>query len=250
MQIHSVKAIVTGGASGLGAATARGLRDGGAQVTILDRDAERGQALATEIGAAYASVDVTDEASVVAGISVAKAAMGGVNVLVNCAGIAIVEKTLGREGPHDLARYRKIIDVNLVGTFNCIRLVAAEMAGNDLIDGERGAIVNTASVAAFDGQKGQAAYAASKAAVAGMTLPIARDLAQNGIRINTIAPGLFLTPMLLGLPEEARVQLAGDVTFPKRLGDPAEYAQLARFMVECGYLNGETVRIDGALRMR
>jgi NAD(P)-dependent dehydrogenase (short-subunit alcohol dehydrogenase family) len=250
MHIQSVKAIITGGASGLGAATARALREGGAQVTILDRDAERGAALAAEIGATYATVDVTDEASVLAGIGAAKAAMGGINVLVNCAGIAIGEKTLGREGPHDLARYRKVIDVNLVGTFNCIRLAAAEMAGNELVDGERGAIVNTASIAAFDGQKGQAAYAASKAAVAGMTLPIARDLAQNGIRINTIAPGLFLTPMLLGLPEEARAQLAADVTFPKRLGDPAEYARLARFMVECGYLNGETVRIDGALRMR
>lgn len=250
MHIQSARAIVTGGASGLGAATARALRDGGAQVTIFDRDTERGGALAAEIGATYATVDVTDEASVTAGIAAARAAMGGINVLVNCAGIAIGEKTLGREGPHDLARYRKVIDVNLVGTFNCIRLVAAEMAGNDPVDGERGAIVNTASIAAFDGQKGQAAYAASKAAVAGMTLPIARDLAQNGIRINTIAPGLFLTPMLLGLPEEARVQLAADVTFPKRLGDPAEYARLARFMVECGYLNGETVRIDGALRMR
>lgn len=250
MHIQAAKAIVTGGASGLGAATARALRDGGAKVTIFDRDTERGGALAAEIGATYATVDVTDEASVTAGIAAARAAMGGVNVLVNCAGIAIGEKTLGREGPHDLARYRKVIDVNLVGTFNCIRLVAAEMAGNDLVDGERGAIVNTASIAAFDGQKGQAAYAASKAAVAGMTLPIARDLAQNGIRINTIAPGLFLTPMLLGLPEEARVQLAADVTFPKRLGDPAEYARLARFMVECGYLNGETVRLDGALRMR
>lgn len=250
MHIASVKAIVTGAASGLGAATARAFRDGGAKVTIFDRDAERGAALAAEIGATYVTVDVIDEASVAAGIAAAKAAMGGLNVLVNCAGIAIGEKTLGREGPHDLARYRKVIDVNLVGTFNCIRLAAAEMAGNDLVDGERGAIVNTASVAAFDGQKGQAAYAASKAAVAGMTLPIARDLAQNGIRINTIAPGLFLTPMLLGLPEEARTQLAADVTFPRRLGDPSEYAGLARFMVECGYLNGETVRLDGALRMR
>lgn len=250
MQMSSAKAIVTGAASGLGAATARGFRAAGAQVTIFDRDAERGQALAAEIGATYVTVDVTDEASVAAGIAAAKAAMGGVNVLVNCAGIAIGEKTVGKEGPHDLARYRKVIDVNLVGTFNCIRLAAAEMAGNDLIDGERGAIVNTASIAAFDGQKGQAAYAASKAGVAGMTLPIARDLAQNAIRINTIAPGLFLTPMLMGLPEEARTQLAADVPFPRRLGDPAEYARLVRFMVECGYLNGETIRIDGALRMR
>ena len=250
MQMSSAKAIVTGAASGLGAATARGFREAGAQVTIFDRDAERGQALAAEIGATYVTVDVTDEASVAAGVAAAKAAMGGVNVLVNCAGIAIGEKTVGKEGPHDLARYRKVIDVNLVGTFNCIRLAAAEMAGNDLVDGERGAIVNTASIAAFDGQKGQAAYAASKAGVAGMTLPIARDLAQNAIRINTIAPGLFLTPMLMGLPEEARTQLAADVPFPRRLGDPAEYARLVRFMVECGYLNGETIRIDGALRMR
>ncbi|MFN3291980.1 MAG: SDR family NAD(P)-dependent oxidoreductase [Gemmobacter sp.] len=250
MQMSSAKAIITGAASGLGAATARGFREAGAQVTIFDRDAERGQALAAEIGATYVTVDVTDEASVAAGVAAAKAAMGGVNVLVNCAGIAIGEKTVGKEGPHDLARYRKVIDVNLVGTFNCIRLAAAEMAGNDLVDGERGAIVNTASIAAFDGQKGQAAYAASKAGVAGMTLPIARDLAQNAIRINTIAPGLFLTPMLMGLPEDARTQLAADVPFPRRLGDPAEYARLVRFMVECGYLNGETIRIDGALRMR
>ena len=250
MRIDSVKAIVTGGASGLGAATARAFRAAGAQVTIFDRDAERGPALAAEIGATYAAVDVTDEASVTAGIAAAKTAMGGLNALVNCAGIAIGEKTVGKDGPHDLARYRKVIDVNLVGTFNCIRLAAAEMAANEPQDGERGAIVNTASIAAFDGQMGQAAYAASKAGVAGMTLPLARDLARSGIRVNTIAPGLFLTPMLMGLPEEARVQLAADVVFPKRLGDPAEYAQLALFMVASGYLNGETVRIDGALRMR
>lgn len=250
MRIDIVKAIVTGGASGLGAATARAFRAGGAQVTIFDRDADRGPALAAEIGATYAAVDVTDEGSVAAGIATAQAAMGGLNALVNCAGIAIGEKTVGKDGPHDLARYRKVIDVNLVGTFNCIRLAAAAMGANDPVDGERGAIVNTASIAAFDGQMGQAAYAASKAGVAGMTLPLARDLARSGIRVNTIAPGLFLTPMLMGLPDEARAQLAADVVFPKRLGDPAEYAALARFMVESGYLNGETIRIDGALRMR
>lgn len=250
MRIDTVKAIVTGGASGLGAATAWAFRTAGAQVTLFDRDSDRGPALAAEIGATYAAVDVTDEASVAAGIAAAKAAMGGLNALVNCAGIAIGEKTVGKDGPHDLARYRKVIDVNLVGTFNCIRLAAAEMAANEPQDGERGAIVNTASIAAFDGQMGQAAYAASKAGVAGMTLPLARDLARSGIRVNTIAPGLFLTPMLMGLPEEARAQLAADVVFPKRLGDPAEYAQLALFMVNSGYLNGETVRIDGALRMR
>ncbi|MDO9524269.1 MAG: SDR family NAD(P)-dependent oxidoreductase [Gemmobacter sp.] len=250
MQINQTKAIITGGASGLGAATAQAFRAGGAMVTLFDRDVARGQAFADQIGATFAEVDVTDEASVQAGIAAAKSAMGGVNALVTCAGIVIGEKTLGREGAHDLARYRKVIDVNLVGTFNCIRLVALEMAGNDTVDGERGAIVTTASVAAFDGQKGQAAYGASKAAVAGMTLPIARDLAQNGIRINAIAPGLFLTPMLLSLPQEAQDKLAVDVTFPKRLGDPAEYARLAQFLVECGYMNGETIRIDGALRMR
>lgn len=250
MRIDTVKAIVTGGASGLGAATARAFCAVGAQVAIFDRDAERGPALAKEIGASYLAVDVTDEASVARGIAAAKLAMRGVNALVNCAGIAIGEKTVGKDGPHDLARYRKVIDVNLVGTFNCIRLTAAEMAANEPQDGERGAIVNTASIAAFDGQMGQAAYAASKAGVAGMTLPLARDLARSGIRVNTIAPGLFLTPMLMGLPEEARAQLAADVVFPKRLGDPAEYAQLALFMVASGYLNGETVRIDGALRMR
>jgi NAD(P)-dependent dehydrogenase (short-subunit alcohol dehydrogenase family) len=250
MRIDTVKAIVTGGASGLGAATARAFCAAGAQVAIFDRDAERGPALAKEIGASYLAVDVTDEASVARGIAAAKLAMRGVNALVNCAGIAIGEKTVGKDGPHDLARYRKVIDVNLVGTFNCIRLAAAEMAANEPQDGERGAIVNTASIAAFDGQMGQAAYAASKAGVAGMTLPLARDLARSGIRVNTIAPGLFLTPMLMGLPEEARAQLAADVVFPKRLGDPAEYAQLALFMVASGYLNGETVRIDGALRMR
>ena len=250
MRIDTVKAIVTGGASGLGAATARVLRDGGAAVTLFDRDSARGTALAAELGAGFAMVDVTDAASVAAGVAEARAAMGGLNALVNCAGIAIAEKTLGKDGPHDLARYRAVIDVNLVGTFNCIRLAAAEMAANEAQDGERGAIVNTASIAAFDGQMGQAAYAASKAGVAGMTLPLARDLARNGIRVNTIAPGLFLTPMLMGLPDEARAQLAADVVFPKRLGDPAEYGRLARFLIESGYINGETIRIDGALRMR
>jgi len=250
MRIEAVRAIVTGGASGLGAATARHLRECGAQVTIFDRDEAAAATLGREIGAAHACVDVTEEDSVSEGIRHARSEMGGVTALVNCAGIAIGEKTLGREGPHDLGRYRRVIDVNLTGTFNCIRLVAAEMAGNDPVEGERGAIVNTASIAAFDGQKGQAAYAASKAGVAGSTLPLARDLAQNGIRVNTIAPGLFLTPMLLGLPEEARAALAADVTFPKRLGDPAEYARLAAFLLTSGYMNGEVIRIDGALRMR
>lgn len=251
MDITATAAIVTGGASGLGAATARALAEAGAQVTIFDRDETQGRALAEEIGAGFAQVDVTDEASVKAGIATARDRMGRISVLVNCAGIAHAIKTVGRDGAHPLDVYRQTIDVNLVGTFNCLRLAAEAMATNEPNeDGERGVIVNTASIAAFDGQKGQAAYAASKAGVAGMALPIARDLASLGIRINTIAPGLFLTPMLMGLPEEAREALAADVTFPRRLGRPEEYARLARFMIESPYLNGECVRIDGALRMR
>lgn len=251
MDMKETAAIVTGGASGLGAATVRAFAEAGAKVTIFDRDAGAGQALAEELGASFAQVDVTDEASVKAGLDLALEAMGRVNALVNCAGIAIATKTVGRDGAHPLDSFRGTIDVNLIGSFNCVRLVAEAMARNEPnAEGERGAIVNTASVAAFDGQKGQAAYAASKAGVVGMALPIARDLAQIGIRINTIAPGLFLTPMLMGLPEEARTQLAADVTFPRRLGRPEEYARLARFMVECAYLNAECVRIDGALRMR
>ncbi|MCR9151695.1 MAG: SDR family NAD(P)-dependent oxidoreductase [Rhodobacteraceae bacterium] len=248
MKLADTCAVITGGASGLGAATARHFRDRGAAVTLFDRDRDRGAALAAEIGATFAEVDVTDEASVAAGLAAARAAMGRITAAVNCAGIATAERTLGRTGPHDLASYRRTIDVNLVGTFNVARLAAAEMAGND--GAERGVIVNTASVAAFDGQKGQAAYAASKAGIAGMSLPLARDLASFGIRVCAIAPGIFATPMLTALPEEVQAGLAADVTFPKRLGDPAEYAALAAFIVECGYLNGETIRLDGALRMR
>lgn len=251
MDIRQTAAIVTGGASGLGAATARELAGAGAKVTLFDRDAKAGQALAGEIGASFSEVDVSDEQSVRAGIEAAVAAMGKVNALVNCAGIATAIKTLGRDGPHPLDIYKRVIDVNLIGTFNCIRLVSEAMAGNEPnSDGERGAIVNTASIAAFDGQKGQVAYTSSKAAVAGMALPVARDLASLGIRVNTIAPGIFMTPMLMGLSEEARTALAADVTFPKRLGQPEEYARLARFMIEMSYLNAECVRLDGALRMR
>ncbi len=251
MDISQTAAIVTGGASGLGAATARELAGAGAKVTLFDRDADAGKALADEIGGDFAQVDVSDEGSVRAGIEVALGAMGKINALVNCAGIAHAIKTVGRDGAHPLDAYQRTIDVNLVGTFNCIRLASEVMAGNEANeDGERGAIVNTASIAAFDGQKGQAAYTASKAGVVGMALPIARDLASLGIRINTIAPGLFLTPMLMGLPEEARDALAADVTFPRRLGRPEEYARMARFMIEMGYLNAECVRLDGALRMR
>lgn len=247
MRLDQAASIVTGGASGLGAATAEAFRARGAAVTILDRD-PAGADFAASIGAGFVAVDVTDEAAVAAGIAAARAAMGRIDVLVNCAGIAIGERLLGRDGPHRLESFRRTIDINLTGTFNAMRLAAAEMARND--GPERGVIVNTASIAAFDGQKGQAAYAASKGGIVGLTLPAARDLAGQGIRVCAIAPGIFATPMLRGLPEEVQESLAAEVTFPRRLGDPAEFAALAAFIVECGYLNGEVIRLDGALRMR
>jgi len=251
MQIDQTAAIITGGASGLGEATARALRSAGAQVVIFDRDAERGMAVAGEIGAGFAEVDVTDEDSVAAGIKAAVTHMGKINAVVNCAGIASGEKTVGRDGPHRLDSFKRTIDINLVGTFNVLRLAAAEMSNNEPDqDSARGVIVNTASIAAFDGQMGQASYAASKAGIAGLSLPVARDLARNGIRVMAIAPGIFLTPMLEGLGQEIIDGLAVDVTFPKRLGKPSEYASLVKFIIENDYLNGEVIRIDGALRMR
>lgn len=251
MRIEDTAAVITGGASGLGEATARQFRERGAKVTLLDRDAERGEAVAAEIGAGFAKTDVTDEASVQAAIAKAADEMGKLTAAVNCAGIAPAAKTLGRDGPHDFALFQSVINVNLIGTFNVARLAAAEIAKNEPEpDGSRGVIINTASIAAFEGQKGQTAYAASKGGVAGLTLPMARDLTREGIRVMAIAPGIFLTPMLQGLPQEVQDALAADVTFPKRLGDPAEYARLAAFIIECGYLNGETIRIDGALRMQ
>lgn len=251
MRIEDTAAVITGGASGLGEATARHFRERGAKVTLLDRDAERGEAVAAEIGAGFAETDVTDESSVQAAIAKAADEMGKLTAAVNCAGIAPAAKTLGRDGPHDLALFQSVINVNLIGTFNVARLAAAEIARNEPEpDGSRGVIINTASIAAFEGQKGQAAYAASKGGVAGLTLPMARDLTREGIRVMAIAPGIFLTPMLQGLPQDVQDALAADVTFPKRLGDPAEYARLAGFIIECGYLNGETIRIDGALRMQ
>jgi NAD(P)-dependent dehydrogenase (short-subunit alcohol dehydrogenase family) len=251
MLMQDTAAVITGGASGLGEATARLFRASGAQVTILDRDTARGEAVAAEIGAHFATTDVTSEESVKAAIAHAMAKMGKINAAINCAGIGTAEKTLGKEGPHSLDHYNRVIGINLVGTFNVARLAAAEMAKNEPTeDGQRGVIVNTASVAAFDGQKGQVAYASSKAGIAGMSLPMARDLSREGIRVMAIAPGIFLTPMLMGLPQAVQDQLAEDVICPRRLGRPEEYAQLARFIVESGYLNGETIRIDGALRMR
>ena len=251
MNLTTTSAIITGGASGLGEATARHFAQGGALVTLLDRDADRGAQVAQEIGGHFVQTDVTDEESVQAAITFATEKMGKINAAVNCAGIALGIKTVGRDGPHPLDAFQRTIDINLVGSFNVARLAAAAMAQNDPEpDGARGVIINTASIAAFDGQKGQAAYAASKGGIVGMTLPMARDLAKDGIRVMTIAPGIFMTPMLAGLPEDVQASLAADVPNPARLGDPAEYARLAGFIVEMGYLNGEVIRLDGALRMR
>ena len=251
MRLATTRAVVTGGASGLGEATARHFRNAGAAVTILDRDTDRGMRIADSIGAHFAETDVTSEESVEAAIALAQEKMGGLTAAVNCAGIAHAIKTVGRDGPHPLGAFQKTVDINLVGSFNVSRLAAAVIAKNDPEqDGARGVIINTASIAAFDGQKGQAAYAASKGGIVGMTLPMARDLASSGIRVMAIAPGIFMTPMLAGLPEEAQAQLAADVPNPARLGDPEEYARLAGFIVEMGYLNGEVIRLDGALRMR
>lgn len=251
MKLNSTLAVVTGGASGLGEATARHFSAQGARVTLLDRDSDRGESVAEEIGGHYVQTDVTDETSVQAALDVAVAKMGGITAAVNCAGIAIGIKTVGRDGPHPLDAFRKTLDVNLVGSFNVARLAAVAMANNSPEpDGARGVIINTASVAAFDGQKGQAAYAASKGGVVGMTLPMARDLASSGIRVMTIAPGIFRTPMLAGLSDDIQASLAADVPNPPRLGDPEEYGRLAGFIVEMGYLNGEVIRLDGALRMR
>ena len=252
MQIAEHVFIVTGGASGLGAATARMVAAAGGRVVIADVNRAAGAALALELGAAarFVAADITDEASAQAVVTEAEAAFGGLHGLVNCAGIAIGEKVLGRDGPHALASFARVIAINLVGTFNMIRLAAAAIAkGAPGADGERGVIVNTASVAAFDGQIGQAAYAASKAGVAGLTLPIARELARNGIRVVTIAPGLFETPMMAGLPAEVQASLGSAVPFPSRLGRPEEFAAMVRAVCENPMLNGEVIRLDGALRM-
>jgi NAD(P)-dependent dehydrogenase (short-subunit alcohol dehydrogenase family) len=250
MDINGAAAIVTGGASGLGAATARALRAAGAHVVALDIQDEPGDALASELGAAYVHADVTNPDEVQVAVDTA-VEMGPLRVLVNCAGIGPPARTLDRDGtPHDLARYEKVIAINLTGTFNCIRLAAAAMARTEPLEhGERGAIVNTASVAAYDGQIGQAAYSSSKGGIVGMTLPVARDLSSIGVRVNTIAPGIIDTPLLAGLPEPAKESLGRQVLFPKRLGTPEEFAALALFLVTHGYMNGETIRMDGGIRM-
>lgn len=252
MQISDSVAIVTGGASGLGEATVRSFAEGGARVAIFDMNASKGEAVAGELGAnvLFCKVDVTSEESVAAGIAQTVERFGKITANVNCAGIGIAMKTLGKEGVHALELYKKVIDINLTGTFNVLRLAAEQMAKNEPNeDGERGVIVNTASVAAFDGQKGQVAYSASKGGIVGMTLPISRDLSFYGIRVCTIAPGLFLTPLFEGLGEEVVNSLSAQVTFPKRLGKPSEYGALARTIVESPYMNGETIRLDGAIRL-
>jgi len=253
MKLENAVFLVTGGGSGLGAATARMAVAAGAKVVLADVNKDAGTALAAELGAAarFVETDVADETSAKGAVKTALDAFGGLNVLVNCAGIAPAEKTLGKEGPHRLASFERVIRVNLLGSFNMIRLAAEAMSQavpND--QGERGVIVSTASVAAFDGQMGQAAYAASKGGVVGMTLPVARDLSRTGIRVMTIAPGIMETPMLLGMPVEVQEALGQMVPFPSRLGKPAEYAALVRHIVENSYLNGEVIRLDGAIRMQ
>ncbi|MFZ1153414.1 MAG: SDR family NAD(P)-dependent oxidoreductase [Solirubrobacteraceae bacterium] len=250
MRIEGSSAIVVGGASGLGEATVRRLHEQGAVVTIADVNAEKGVALAAELQIGFVACDVRDESQVQAAVEQAGAIDGGLRIAVCCAGVGWAQKLAGSKGPHALLPFETTIQINLIGTFNVLRFAATAMIATEpLEDGERGVCVNTASVAAFDGQIGQIAYSASKGGIVGMTLPAARDLAQQGIRVNTIAPGLFDTPLLAALPEEARLKLGAGVPFPQRLGAPAEYAQLASHLIENRMLNGEVIRLDGALRM-
>jgi len=252
MKTADTKAIITGGASGLGQAVAEDLIAAGGRVVLLDVNAAAGQALVAKLGdgASFIETDVTSEAAVNAAVALASQAMGGINLAVNCAGVGWPKRMVGKDGPMPGEFFRKVIEINLVGTLLVCKAAAAEMQKNTpSADGERGAIVMTASVAAFDGQIGQVAYAASKGGVVGMTLPMARELAAFGIRVVTIAPGLFLTPMMAALPPEAQESLGKQVPFPPRLGRPAEYASFVRQVVENPMLNGETIRLDGAIRM-
>jgi NAD(P)-dependent dehydrogenase (short-subunit alcohol dehydrogenase family) len=251
MEIRNNVFVVTGGASGLGGATSRMIAANGGKVVVADVQADKGEALARELGTArFVKCDVSSEADGKAAIAAALA-MGTLRGLVNCAGVAIGEKTVGKEGPHRLDAFARVIGINLIGTFNMIRIAADAMSKQEATaDGERGVLINTASVAAFDGQIGQAAYSASKGGVVGMTLPIARDLSRSGIRCVTIAPGLFATPMLLGMPQEVQDSLGKQVPFPARLGKPEEYAQMVKAILENVMLNGETIRLDGAIRLQ
>lgn len=250
MKVEAVSALVTGGASGLGAATARRLAGKGARVLIADVQDELGEAIADEVEGGFVHTDVRNSSEATAAVEAA-AEMGPFRVLVNCAGIGPPARTLNRDGsPVDLEFFEKVVGINLIGTFNMIRLAASAMARTEPLEhGQRGVIVNTASVAAYDGQVGQAAYSASKGGIVGMTLPIARDLAVAGIRVNTIAPGIIDTPLLAGLPEAARESLATQVLFPQRLGEPEEFGHLAYHLIENDYMNGETIRMDGGIRM-
>ena len=251
MKIEGAGAVVSGGASGLGEATVRRLHAGGAQVVIADVNPEKGEALASELGIAFVQCDVREEDQVQAAVDKAAEAAGGLRIAVSCAGTGIPIKVASSKGPHPLEAFKVLVDINLVGTFNLMRLAAFKMLSENEPgdEGERGVLINTASVAAFDGQIGQIAYSATKGGVVGMTLPAARDLADKGIRVCTIAPGLFDTPLLGALPEDARNSLGQQVPFPSRLGRPAEYAELAAHIVENVMLNGETIRLDGAIRM-
>jgi len=252
MQIKDKVFLVTGAGSGLGAATARNLAEGGAKVVLLDLNREAGEKVAAELGvnACFVETDVASEASAVNAVQAAISAFGAVHGLVNCAGVAPAEKVVGKEGPHKLESFTRTININLIGTFNMLRLAAEAMLKNAPDEGgERGIIVNTASVAAFEGQLGQAAYAASKGAIVALTLPVAREFARSGIRCLTIAPGIMETPMLLGMPAEVQESLNKMVPFPTRMGKPAEYAALVRHIAENSYLNGEVIRLDGAIRM-
>ena len=250
MELRNIAALVTGGASGLGAATARRLAAGGAKVAVLDLDKDKGQAVAGEIGGVFAECNVADEASAEAAIAYCRDVQGVARVLVNCAGIGTASRIVGREGPMPLHAFERVVRVNLFGTFNMMRLAAAGMSlAEPHENGERGVIVSTASVAAFEGQIGQAAYAASKGGIVSLTLPAAREFSRFGIRVNTIAPGLFRTPLMNELPEEVQDGLGASIPFPDRLGRPEEFADLAAAIIANTYLNGEIIRLDGALRM-
>ena len=252
MQIGTdTPAFITGGASGLGEATARALTAKGAKVALLDMNAERGEAVAAEIGGVFAACNVTDDDSVDQALAAAVEALGTPRIVVNCAGVGNPQKTIGRDGPIDMKHFEQVVQINLIGTMRVMSRAAWIMSQADPVDADgcRGVVVNTASVAAFDGQIGQAAYASSKGGVVSLTLPAARDLARNGIRVTTIAPGIFSTPLLKSLPDDVQQSLAQQVPFPVRLGDPGEFAKLVCFIAETGYMNGEVVRLDGAIRM-
>ena len=252
MELQNSVALITGGASGLGEACVQHFTTHNSKVIIVDRDADKGETLAAKLGnsAHFIQADVTSESDITSAVDAAYENFGGLNIVVNCAGIAWAGRTVTKDGPHPLDLFETVIRINLIGTFNVIRLAASRMVNNQPnAAGERGVIINTASVAAFDGQIGQAAYSASKGGIVGMTLPIARDLSRSGIRVVTIAPGLFDTPLMAMLPEEARISLGQQVPFPSRLGQPHEYAHLAAAVVENEMLNGETIRLDGAIRM-